>query len=248
VTFFRDTSAKKVYEILGATDLAAQGVRPGGLKLTQRALDLAGLEPGSRFVDVGCGAGVTLEFIRSRCAYLAVGVDHSSAMLRFGNAQHSGLEFVQAQGESLPFGNGYADGLMAECVLSLMNYSDKALNEFCRVLKPRGKLLLTDVYARNDDGMDRLDKLPFDCCMNGAIPKQGIIKIIERYGFQIELWEDHSELLKEFAVQLIFSYGSLNDFWGQVALDRGDRSEIQKAISILKPGYYLLIATKTIPR
>ena len=53
--------------------------------------------------------------------------------------------------------------------------------------------------------MNRLDKLPFDCCMNGAIPKQGIIKIIERCGFQIELWEDHSELLKEFAVQLIFS-------------------------------------------
>lgn len=248
MTFSRNTSAKKVYEILGATDLAAQGVRPGGLKLTQRALDLAGLESGSRFVDVGCGTGVTLEFIRSRCAYLAVGVDHSSAMLRFGNAQHSGLEFVQAQGENLPFGNGYGDGLMAECVLSLMNYSDKALNEFYRVLKPRGKLLLTDVYARNGTGTNRLDKLPFDCCMNGAIPKQGIIKRLERCGFQIELWEDHSQLLKDFAVHLILSYGSLDYFWGQFASDRGDRSEIQKAVSILKPGYYLLIATKTIPR
>ena len=248
MTFSRDTPAKKVYEILGATDSAAQGIRPGGLKLTQRVLDRAGLHPGARLVDVGCGTGVTLEFIRSRSTCHAVGVDHSSSMLAIGAAQHPELKFVQARGESLPFCDGYADGLIAECVLSLMNYSEKALNEFSRVLKPGGNLLLTDVYARNGDDMNMLHKLPFDCCMNGAIPKTEITRMIERCGFQIKLWEDHSELLKDFAVNLIFSYGSLNNFWGQVASDQGDRCRIQKAISILKPGYYLLIATKTNPR
>ncbi len=246
MTFSRDTTINRVYEILGPTDLAGQGIRPGGLKLTQRALDLAGLQPGSRFVDVGCGTGVTLEFIRNRCAYHAVGIDHSFAMLGLGNARHSELEFVLAKGESLPFCNGYSGGLMAECVLSLMNYSDKTLTEFNRVLRVGGKLILTDVYARNEAGTKSLDKLPFDCCMNGAIPQQGIIKIIERCGFQIELWEDHSELLKDFAVHLIFSYGSLDDFWGQFVIDQGDRSKVQDAISILKPGYYLLIAKKIV--
>ncbi|MCL5125147.1 MAG: class I SAM-dependent methyltransferase [Deltaproteobacteria bacterium] len=84
MTTLKPVRSHRVYEALGVTDLASQGIRPGGLILTQRLLEFAGLPAGSRIVDIGCGTGVTSEFIRLNYKYQIVGIDWSTELLRHG--------------------------------------------------------------------------------------------------------------------------------------------------------------------
>jgi hypothetical protein len=65
---------------------------------------------------------------------------------------------------------------------------------------------------------------------------------LSNHGFQIDLWEDHTEMLTKFAVSLVFSYGSMNQFWARSGSDELDPDEIRRIISDAKPGYFLLIA------
>jgi len=86
--------------------------------------------------------------------------------------------------------------------------------------------------------------IPLHCCVRGAVSEAEVVKEVTDRNFIIELWEDHSERLKNFAVQLIFSYGSMNQFWVRAGAEPVDTGNIQRAISSAKPGYFLLIAKK----
>ena len=48
-------------------------------------------------------------------------------------------------------------------------------------------------------------------------PGEQLMERLTNRDFKIDLWEDHSDLLKQFAVQLVFSYGSMNQFWSERA-------------------------------
>jgi ubiquinone/menaquinone biosynthesis C-methylase UbiE len=143
----------------------------------------------------------------------------------------------------LPIADDQFDTILAECSLSVMRNSDRALTEFWRVLRSSGYLILSDIYARNVDGVDVLQRLPLDSCLSGAISRAEIIDRVEAAGLKVALWEDHTKALNVFAAQLIWSNGSLQQFWCR-ATSRADAGDIQRAIAQSKPGYYLLIAQK----
>lgn len=245
MTTLKPVRSHRVYEALGVTDLASQGIRPGGLILTQRLLEFAGLPAGSRIVDIGCGTGVTSEFIRLNYKYQIVGIDWSTELLRHGRARRRVAQFVRGNGENLPFPDECANGIIAECSLSVMGYSDSSLNELGRVLMFGGKLMVTDVYAGNDISELLLESCPIDCCLKGAISKDQIFKKMELSGFEIDIWEDHSDMLKEFAIRMILSYGSMDEFWSQMSGGLPEVSQMRDIVSMVKPGYFLLIAHKS---
>jgi arsenite methyltransferase len=234
----------KVYEKIAATDVAADGIRPGGLELTERALARCKLPPHSRILDVGCGTGVTLDRLTRIHDFSAIGIDTSSALLNQSLMSNAGFVLVRAEGEKLPFPDESADGIFAECSLSVMGDAGRALDEFRRVLKIGGRLILSDVYARNPATVHQLKRMPLECCLRGAVSKENVLSRLTHRHFSIDLWEDHSDLLAKFAVQLIFSYGSMNRFWLQVGAESIDPEDIRRALSEAKPGYFLLIAKK----
>jgi ubiquinone/menaquinone biosynthesis C-methylase UbiE len=158
---------------------------------------------------------------------------------------HPDLPLVRSVGEQLPFPDAFADGVLAECSLSTMNDPERALDEFRRVLKTGGKLVITDVYARNPESSDQLSCMPAECCLKGAVSRTNLLERLSDRDFRIDLWEDHSDLLKRFAVHLIFSYGSMNEFWSRMGLESVALNEMNRAVSEAKPGYFLLIARKT---
>lgn len=237
-------TACKVYEKIAATDLAVDGIRPGGLELTERALAWCEFPPGSRVLDVGCGTGVTLDRLTRIHDFSAIGIDASAALLNQSLMKNKALVLVRAEGEKLPFPDQSADGIFAECSLSVMGDSGRALDEFRRVLKIGGRLILSDVYTRNPESVNKLKQMPLECCLRGAVSKEHLVGKLTRRNFRIDLWEDHSDLLARFAIQLIFSYGSMNEFWLQAGAESIDPEDIQRAVSTAKPGYYLLVAQK----
>ncbi len=103
---------------------------PGGRALTERLLELAALPAGARTADVGCGEGAGVALLRAR-GFLCTGVEPA----------------VNGSAEALPFEAGSLDAILSECVLCLAERA-AALAEAARVLRPGGKLLVSDVYER----------------------------------------------------------------------------------------------------
>jgi arsenite methyltransferase len=227
----------------GVLEKATGGVmRPGGLGLTARAFDSCAFAAGANILDVGCGAGITVEFLRSSYGLNALGVDPSTVNLARGLERVPQLPLQQGKGESLPIADGIMDGVLAECVFSVIADKPKALAEFSRVLVPRGKLVLTDIYARQAAVSAEMG-LPAGSCLAGMKTREELAHLLEDAGFRIDVWEDHTPKLSEFVIRMIMEHGSLQPLWN-CECENGDPQWAQSAIKKSKPGYYLLIASK----
>ena len=222
----------RLYEQSPLLEVAGEAIRPGGLALTDRALEFCALPIGSRVLDVGCGPAASIGHFKVKHQLDAVGLDPSEMLLRSGRRRNLCLPLMQSYGERLPIASEQFDAVLTECSLSVMKDADRALAEFERVLRASGYLILSDVYARNPAGVAALHHLPIDSCLCGACSQA-----------EIKLWEDHTKALNAFAAQLIWSNGSLQQFWCR-ATSRANTLDIQTSIARARPGYYLLIAQK----
>ncbi|HWQ51524.1 MAG TPA: methyltransferase domain-containing protein [Terriglobales bacterium] len=199
--------------------------RPGGLTLTQRGLAAADIRPGGRIVDVGCGAGATAGLL-SELGYDAVGVDVDADAVSAATAAHPTARFVIGDACALPFGDEYADGILAECVLSLLPDAGKAVMEAARLLRRGGSLVLTDLYAKKE-GLE-----------TGGLhlrERETVETRIAAAGLEIVLFEDHTPALREYYARLIFE-----DAGGGCAFYGADMALMKRAVA----GYYLLVAKK----
>ncbi len=233
----------RVYESDTIRQVTGSTVRPGGFTLTDRAINLCRFPVGAKILDVGCGSGATVERLINVHHLQAVGIDPSPVMLTVGKKRNPNLPIFAGSGESLNFQDGEMDGVIAECTLSLMSDVQLSLKQIHRVLKPQGKLIVTDMYIRSGAaGGGRSDDVI--TCLSGARQKSAWLKIISDAGFKIERWEDQTQLLRALMGQIIFTYGSMKDFWCQMLGDCRQARTMQNSLQQLKPGYFLLIAGK----
>ena len=233
----------RMYEQSPILEVAGETIRPGGLDLTERALTFCALPPGARVLDVGCGPAASVEYLINQFSLNVIGADPSEKLLHSGR-RSAHLPLIQSYGEDLPLAADQFDAVLTECSLSVMRNTEQALSEFRRVLRPGGFLILSDLYARNPAGIEALQTLPLDSCLCGAVSQAQIIDRVEAAGLHVLRWEDHTYALNVFAARLIWSNGSLQQFWCR-ATSRADAADIQAAIAQSRPGYYLLIAQKT---
>lgn len=224
--------------------VTGETIRPGGFFLTEKAVQICAFMPGTKILDVGCGSGASVEFLRDVYQLEAMGVDPSPVLLESGKHRNPQLPLIQGYGERLPFATAEMEGVLAECTLSLMNDLPETIREIYRVLKEDGFLAVNDVYARNPEGVGRLRQLSISSCLRGALIKEELMTLLEDEGFTILHWEDHTGLLKQLTGQMIFTYGSMNNFWLKSTACTVDPKEAQLAMSQAKAGYFQLIARK----
>jgi ubiquinone/menaquinone biosynthesis C-methylase UbiE len=231
-----------LYETETLRTITGPAIRPGGLTLTQRALDYCRLPEGVRVLDVGCGSGATLAYLRSRKRIRAFGVDFSWKLLTEEDDPNLRSLRTQGRAEALPLKNDYFSALFCECVLSLLPDPAMAVAEYCRVLAPGGYLILSDLYARPRQGRkEESASLPLNCCLNGAVGRESIVDWITAAGFDLLFFEDHTDLLKQLAAQMVWQYGSLAAFREAAG---GAECRGGSAIFAGRPGYYLMVARK----
>ncbi|ABA87484.1 SAM-dependent methyltransferase, type 11 [Syntrophotalea carbinolica DSM 2380] len=230
-----------LYESLALRKATGPAIRPGGLSVLEEVLERYPFNEGARVLDVGCGMGTSVAWLRSRCGLRASGMDLSRALLSEGAQQESRLPLVQARAERLPVADNCCHGVICECVLSLVSDAKRVLSEFYRVLTPGGLLIMSDIYRRNP--LDSDQSLPCASCFSGASGREGVLRWLTDTGFTLHLWEDHSHLLRELAAKLIFMHGSMSAFWEQFAGET-DGSKMEQAVQAMRPGYYLIVAGK----
>ncbi len=232
-----------LYEQKAFTDLTGGLLRPGGLALTARAMELCGLPPGSAILDVGCGPGHTLSLLAGCFQLRPVGLDRSDSMLRRAGQGNPTIPLIQAGAMAIPVRDACFDGIISECVLSLSGDIPATLKEMARVLAPGGKLVLTDIFSRDTARQKSFGAPAMRSCITTALPLERIMAAVAAAGFSSLLLEDQSALLKQLAGQIIFSYGSLEIFW-QLFMGADEARSTCRAMQGARPGYYLLIAQK----
>jgi SAM-dependent methyltransferase len=101
--------------------------------------DFAGVAPGQRVLDVGCGPGaLTTELVARLGADAVAAVDPSPTFVVAARERHPGVDVRQASAAELPFGDGEFDASLAQLVVHFMQDPVPELREIARVTRPEG--------------------------------------------------------------------------------------------------------------
>jgi arsenite methyltransferase len=232
------------YESESMQEIMGQTLRPGGFSLTEKAVSFCKFSPEQAILDLGCGMGATVGYLHERHNIKAVGLDPSEKLLAVAREKYGFAEFVKGTGDNLPFKNDSFAGVFAECTLSLMDDLEATLKEVYRVLKKDGWFVINDVYARNPEFINELDRFSFNSCMRGLHDINALKEKLGKQGFETVLFEDCSHLLKELLVKIVFTYGSMGEFWNITAENCTDGCKFEEKLRLCKPGYFVLFVRK----
>ncbi len=205
-----DAFTTRPYESYALRRITGPAVRPGGLELTRRVIDLCRLPAGARILDVGCGPGASVAWLRAQ-GYAAFGLDRSGKLLGEARQDHPGLPVVRADAAGLPFCGEIFDLVLAECVLCLLPAPERMLAECRRVLNPGAALVVTDLYLAGAN-TPRPPGRPECGCVAGARGRETLQALAAAAGFDPVAWEDHSSHLRRLAADLVWTFGSLAPF------------------------------------
>ncbi len=189
-------SGKKLSD-LKPRDLApVDQLHTGGAKATIELINRTGLEPDTMVLDAGCGTGGSSRLLAEHFRLRVTGIDLSYQFIRAAQflTRCTNLEnricFRQGSVLCLPFEDLSFDAVL--CQHMLMNIEDKhgAINEFYRVLKPGGRLILHEITRGT--GQKPAFPVPWAAspCTSFLEPWQEILSIISRYGFTAVFHED----------------------------------------------------------
>lgn len=152
---------------------------------------IADLRPGEVVLDLGSGGGIDC-FLAARQVGetgFVIGVDMTPAMLEKAEASRArmgvqNVEFRRGQIEALPVDDASVDVIMSNCVINLSPDKAAIFREAFRVLKPGGRLAVSDIVTEGDfDDRLRADVAKWAECVTGAIDAAAYIALIEAAGF-----------------------------------------------------------------
>jgi arsenite methyltransferase len=137
----------------------------------------ASLKPGETVVDLGCGGGLDVLLAAPKVGPTgkAIGIDMTPEMLQLArnNAAKSGLtnvEFHQATIDRLPLPDASVDCVISNCVINLASDKPAVFREIARVLKPGGRLAVSDIALKKPLPPEiGNDLMAYVGCIAGAI-------------------------------------------------------------------------------
>jgi len=152
---------------------------------------LASIKNGDVVLDLGSGAGFDCFLASSKVGEngRVIGVDMTTEMIEKArvNAKkgnYSNVEFKHGEIENIPVDNNSIDVIISNCVINLSPDKLKVFNETFRVLKPGGRLIISDIVLVKD--LPEFIKKSIEAyvgCVAGAIKKSEYLELIRNVGF-----------------------------------------------------------------
>lgn len=179
-----------------------ESYHPGGADLTRRLADALTLRPGEHVLDVAAGIGTTALLLSAERDVRIVGVDLGEAQVVRARkrAVDAGLEgmamFDLGDAERLPAADASFDVVVCECAFCTFPDKDTAAAEIARVLRPGGRVGITDVWldpTRLDPELQNLAGRI--ACLADARPISEVRAILERTGLTVTHTERHDQAL-----------------------------------------------------
>ena len=152
---------------------------------------LAKLQPGETVLDLGSGGGIDVLLSAKRVGPTgkAYGLDMTDDMLALAreNQKKAGVEnaaFLKGAIENIPLPENSVDVIISNCVINLSGDKDRVLAEAFRVLKPGGRLAVSDVVVRGSVPADiRKSMELWVGCIAGALGEEEYREKLARAGF-----------------------------------------------------------------
>jgi SAM-dependent methyltransferase len=152
----------------------------------------ASLKEGETVLDLGSAAGFDC-FLASKAVGprgRVIGVDMTEEMLdrARGNAQkgdYGNVEFRLGEIESLPVEDESVDVIISNCVINLVPDKKKAFQEAFRVLRPAGRLMVSDIVVNKPLPIFVSKSIKAHVgCLSGAVPREKYLQAIRFAGFE----------------------------------------------------------------
>jgi SAM-dependent methyltransferase len=153
---------------------------------------IAELREGETVLDLGAGAGMDVFLAANKVGAKGrvIGVDMTREMIDRASAiaksnGYENVEFRLGEIEKLPVDDGSMDTVISNCVINLSPDKSRVFSEAYRVLKPRGKLIVSDIVSEHQlpDGI-REDPNAWAGCIAGALEQQEYLAKIREAGFR----------------------------------------------------------------
>lgn len=164
----------------------------------------AELKPGDIVLDLGSGAGFDCFLAAQKVgnAGKVIGVDMTPEMIEKAQANarkygYSNVEFRHGDIEALPVEDSSVDVIISNCVINLAPDKEKVFREAFRVLKPEGRMYISDMVLLED----LPEKLKSDSdllagCIAGAVLKEEYLRLLKKAGFSVEILNEDLDISK----------------------------------------------------
>ena len=239
--------SKKISEAIGYTEEELKSV-PDGANLglgCGNPVALTSLREGEVVLDLGSGAGLDCFLAAHRVGTTGrvIGVDMTPEMLEQARASarahgYDNVEFRLGEIEALPLADDHVDVVVSNCVINLSPDKPRVFREAFRVLKPGGRLMVSDLVLLKDlPESIRNSVAAYVGCLSGAMFKDAYIDSIRLAGFRdIEIVEESAFpvdlMVHDPTAQLVVSDLEIT----KEAVDEIARSVSSIKVSALKPG------------
>ena len=174
------------------TDVQLVPVEAGEISLgCGNPLAFAGLKAGETVLDIGSGGGMDAFISANKVGPhgKVIGVDMTPAMLERArlSAHKNGydqVEFRQGEAHNLPVDDSSVDVVISNCVINLTEDKGKVFKEAFRVLKPGGRLEISDTVTSGSlPASLRANGQEWAACVSGSLPAQEYLDLIAEAGF-----------------------------------------------------------------
>jgi arsenite methyltransferase len=186
-----------------------ESYHPGGLALTRRLARALGLRPGQHVIDVASGPGATARLLAAEFGVTVDGVDLGQSAVDHARsaAQAAGLpatvRFSVGDAERLPLPGGMADAVVCECAFCTFPDKAAAAGEFARVLRPGGRVGITDVTVADGGLPAELTTLTaWVACIADARPVSRYTDILAVAGLRTVRVDPHDDALARMIDQI----------------------------------------------
>jgi len=175
---------------------------------------IASLKVGETVLDLGSGAGFDVFLAVSRVGKTGkvIGVDMTDEMLEKARenaekAKIDNVEFRKGDIEALPVKDREVDVVISNCVINLAPDKEKVFEEIYRVLKPQGRLMVSDVVLTRPLTEEiKNDEELLSGCVAGAILKEDYLSLLKKVGFdEIIIHKETPGFLEGYTVSITFS-------------------------------------------